>query len=140
MGLIVLACGCFDPLHPGHVAHLKAARALGASLTVALTGDEYVNKGVGRPLIPWEERAMVLRELRCVDRVVRNRDVDETISIIRPHIYVKGKEYDGKLPESEICNRLGVQVVYLETKPVYSSTRIINGDELRERTARSGGA
>src|SRR5690606_38542768 len=57
-GLKVVHChGCFDIVHPGHIRHLRQARALGDLLLVTITGDEEVRKGTGRPLIPEELRA-----------------------------------------------------------------------------------
>ena len=69
---LVLTNGCFDLLHPGHVALLEAARREGDLLLVALNSDASVRglKGEGRPLIPAEERAELLLALESVDRVV----------------------------------------------------------------------
>src|SRR2546427_12335110 len=69
---IVLASGCFDLLHVGHVRYLTAARRLGDVLFVGLNSDASVErlKGIGRPLMPAGERAEILAALRCVDHVV----------------------------------------------------------------------
>src|SRR5213593_2808064 len=69
---IVLANGCFDLLHVGHVRYLEAARRLGDVLFVGLNGDAAVArlKGRGRPLMPASERAEIVRALRAVDHVV----------------------------------------------------------------------
>ena len=138
MAVIVLADGCFDVLHPGHVAHLKAARALGDYLYVALTDDAHVGKGRGRPFLPWAEREAVLSQLRCVHSVIRVRNAEEALYRIVPDIYVKGVEYKGRLPEQELVERLGGRVVFLDTQPVYSSTKILTGEALRERIAALG--
>ena len=139
---IVLANGCFDLCHPGHVAHLKAARGLGDTLIVSLTADAAVGKGAGRPVIPWADRAAVLRELRCVDQIISVHSGIEAIRLVRPHIFVKGIEYAGQnIKEEATCKALGVEIVYLDTQPVYSSTRLLSGEELnaRIRTARASG-
>ena len=131
---LVLACGCFDVLHPGHIAHLCTARELGTHLWIALTVASAVNKGPGRPLFHWDERADALRALRCVNRVVENWNAAETIAWVQPDIYVKGIEYrDQDIPERAVCEELGIELVFLDTKPVYSSTRIMNGEMWRER-------
>ena len=136
---LVLCCGCFDVLHPGHIAHLKAARALGNRLHVALTVDSEINKGKGRPLFPWEERAEALRALRCVSAVSPNVSAVLSIMQVRPDIYVKGYEYrDRDIAEGAICAELGIQMVFLDTKPVYSSTRIMTGELWRERVEAAG--
>src|SRR5437764_111434 len=69
---LVLANGCFDLLHVGHVRYLEAARALGDVLFVGINGDAAVArlKGAGRPVMPARERAEVLAALRAVDHVV----------------------------------------------------------------------
>ena len=136
----VLALGCFDGLHIGHVAHLEAARALGDYLIVAVTEDAFVNKGFGRPVFQLEQRCRMLLALRCVDEVIAHRgDAIITIELVRPVIYVKGKEYQGCLPEQECIEQMGVQVVFLNTQPVYSSTQLLNGSHLdaRVRSART---
>ena len=69
---IVLTNGCFDLLHPGHLALLEAARAEGDALVVAINSDASVAglKGPSRPVTPELERAELLLALEAVDRVV----------------------------------------------------------------------
>lgn len=89
----VLANGVYDLLHFGHLEHLREARAMGDYLIVALTVDAFVNKGPGRPINHWPERAEMLRELRCVDEVITARSSCEAIRAVRPTIFVKGIDY-----------------------------------------------
>jgi len=123
---VVLATGCFDILHIGHVYYLQAARALGDRLIVGVTGDAYVNKGPHRPVFSEERRALMLRELRCVDEVRIYQELVPMFLIrsVRPQIYVKGQEYVGRLPEQALVESLGGRVVFTDT-PVYSSTKIL---------------
>ena len=133
----VLAIGCFDGLHPGHIAHLKAAANAGNWLTVALTVDEEVKKGPGRPCFTWNERALMLEELRCVDLVVPHfGNSERSLMDYKPEIYVKGVEYVGKLKEQEFAESMGIKVLFLDTYPVYSSSAMLKGDLLRDRIAR----
>src|SRR5437762_14112209 len=69
---VVLTNGCFDLLHPGHVALLEAERAQGDILIVAINSDRSVReiKGPARPVVPEDERAEALLALEAVDRVV----------------------------------------------------------------------
>ena len=69
---LVLAHGCYDLLHLGHIRHLQEARKLGDRLVVSVTSDAHVGKGLGRPHFKAEERAEALRALDCVDEVVIN--------------------------------------------------------------------
>ncbi len=129
----VLTNGCFDCLHAGHVAHLKAARALGDELIVSLTADESVRKGEGRPVFPWKERFNMLTELRCVDAVYLVHSAKQAIELIKPDIYVKGIEYELNLPERQLVEDLGGRVVFLDAKPRYSSTMILTGQLFNDR-------
>jgi rfaE bifunctional protein nucleotidyltransferase chain/domain len=94
---LVFTNGCFDLIHPGHVAYLTQARFLGDRLIVGLNTDESVRrlKGPDRPLIGQEGRAAVLGALRCVDAVVLfEEDTPRDLILrIRPHVLVKGGDY-----------------------------------------------
>jgi len=67
---VVLAHGCFDRLHPGHIKHLQEARKLGDRLGVSVTDDKFVRKGPGRPVFTTEQRVESLQALECVDEVI----------------------------------------------------------------------
>ena len=132
----VLALGCFDLLHPGHIEHLKAAKKLGTRLEVGVTVDRFVNKGPGRPLFTVEERIRALQQLRCVSHSFPSLSAVESIELVRPDIYVKGLEYeDQDIPELDVCRKLNVRVMFLDTTPVYSSTKIMTGEMLSARIA-----
>jgi rfaE bifunctional protein nucleotidyltransferase chain/domain len=112
---IVLANGCFDLLHVGHVRYLAAARALGDVLFVGINGDAAVArlKGPGRPLMPAAERIEVLSSLRAVDHVVvfDEDTADALIAAIRPHVHAKGTDYTPEtVPERETVRRHGGRV------------------------------
>ncbi len=95
---IVLTNGCFDLLHPGHLASLEAARRLGDCLVVALNSDQSVRalKGPGRPVIDEQGRAELLAGLACVDYVVLFDDtsVAPVVAEIRPDVLSKSAEYE----------------------------------------------
>lgn len=94
---VVLTNGCFDLLHPGHLALLEAARAQGDVLVVALNSDRSVLglKGPGRPVIPEQERAETLLALEAVDRVVLYDDPTpiQVIRALLPDVLVKGADW-----------------------------------------------
>ena len=94
----VFTNGVFDLLHRGHVTYLEQARALGASLTIAVNGDASVRrlgKGDDRPLNPLEDRMAVLAALGCVDLVIPFDDDTPRALIVAcmPEILVKGGDY-----------------------------------------------
>lgn len=112
---IVLANGCFDLLHVGHVRYLDAARRLGDVLFVGVNSDAAVArlKGPGRPLMPAAERVEVLSALRAVDHVVVFDDdtADALIAAIRPDVHAKGTDYTpDSVPERETVRAYGGRV------------------------------
>lgn len=123
--------GCFDLLHPGHVAYLEQARSLGEALIVGVNTDasaRRLDKGRGRPLTPESDRARVLAALACVDRVVLfDEDTPlELITLLKPDILVKGGDYQ----LSEIVGRAevearGGQVFTLPFVPGHSTTALL---------------
>jgi cytidyltransferase-like protein len=78
MSKVVLVTGGFDPLHSGHIAYFKAAKELGDHLVVGLNSDEWLTRKKGRPFMPFEERAAIIKELACVDEVIGFNDNDGT--------------------------------------------------------------
>lgn len=124
---IVLANGCFDLLHVGHVRYLTAARRLGDVLFVGLNSDASVAKlkGAGRPLMPADERAEILAALRCVDHVVVFDDetADGLVRRLRPHVHAKGTDYtESTVPERDTVRAAGGTVA-IAGDPKHHSTR-----------------
>jgi cytidyltransferase-like protein len=73
---VVLVTGGFDPLHSGHIAYFKAAKALGNYLVVGVNSDAWLTRKKGRPFMPWHERAAIIAELGVVDEVIDFNDDD----------------------------------------------------------------
>src|SRR5580765_267734 len=100
----VLANGCFDLIHVGHVRYLSAARGLGDALVVGLNSDASVRrlKGPGRPVMVAEERAEIIGALASVDLVVvfDEDSADALISRLKPDVHAKGTDYtEESVPE-----------------------------------------
>lgn len=128
---IVLANGCFDLLHVGHVRYLQAAKKLGGRLIVAVNSDESVRslKGPNRPLIPAEERAEILAALADVDAVVifPEKDVRALIHEIHPDVQAKGTDYTAdSVPERDVVMQYGGRVEIVGDPKDHSATEIIN--------------
>ena len=131
---IFLCHGCFDLLHIGHLEHLIQVRKLADQqhgiVCVSITGDEFVAKGPGRPLMPEQERAAILWALKCVDRVVicPFHTAVNTINAIKPRYYCKGPDYCGKestdpnlAVEIRAVRAIGGDILYT-TSPIHHST------------------
>ncbi len=132
---VVLAHGCFDLLHLGHIRHLQEAKSMGDRLVVSVTEDAHVSKGLGRPHFTAEQRAEALRGLGCVDQVVISRaaDAGEVIARIRPDIYVKGIDYQGDAGEGLAREKSAVAAVggriEFTSSEKFSSSRLINSEK-----------
>jgi D-glycero-beta-D-manno-heptose 1-phosphate adenylyltransferase len=139
---VVLANGCFDLLHVGHVRYLAAARALGDMLIVGLNSDAAVRrlKGPGRPLVPVSERAEMLAALVPVDHVVVFDDdtADRLVALLRPAVHAKGTDYTREsVPEAASVRAAGGEVA-IAGDPKSHSSRDLIGEVLR-RFGRSDG-
>jgi rfaE bifunctional protein nucleotidyltransferase chain/domain len=128
---IVLANGCFDFVHVGHIRYLAGAKALGDCLIVAVNADGQVRrlKGESRPLMPERERAEIVSALKFVDYVTifAEPTVEELIRAIRPDFHAKGTDYTTEtVPEREIVREYGGQVAIVGDPKHHSSTELIN--------------
>jgi D-glycero-beta-D-manno-heptose 1-phosphate adenylyltransferase len=138
---IVLANGCFDLLHVGHVRYLQAARSLGDVLLVALNSDASVRrlKGPGRPLMPAAERAELVGALNGVDAVVIFDDdrADALIARVRPDVHAKGTDYtEQSVPEGDSVRAAGGRVAIAGDPKSHATADLIR--TILERFAGSG--
>lgn len=135
---VVLANGCFDVLHVGHVRYLEDARSRGDVLVVALNTDESVRalKGPARPTIPLGERAELVAALRCVDfvTVFPERDLEATLRALRPAVHAKGTDYTAaNVPEAALDRELGIEIAICGDAKSRSSSALIarlGGDQV----------
>jgi rfaE bifunctional protein nucleotidyltransferase chain/domain len=129
---VVLANGCFDLLHVGHVRYLQAARALGDALVVGINSDASVArlKGAGRPVMAAGERAEILAALAAVDLVVlfEEDSADALIARVRPDVHAKGTDYtEDTVPEREAVRAAGGRVA-IAGDPKSHATRDLIAD------------
>lgn len=132
---VVLCHGTFDLMHAGHIRHLQSARQNGDVLFVTITADSYVNKGPDRPVFPQQLRAETLAALACVDHVAINHAPTSVnvISLVRPHFYAKGQEYQNAaddvtgniVHEKGAVEAYGGKIVFTDDI-TFSSTSLLN--------------
>lgn len=127
---IILANGCFDLFHVGHIRYLQGAKELGGFLVVGINSDRQVRglKGSGRPFMPENERAEMLSHLRSVDvvTVFDEPTVEQLILAIRPDFHAKGTDYTADtVPEREIIKSVGGKVAIVGDPKDHSSSEMI---------------
>jgi len=127
---VILANGCFDLFHVGHVRYLTGAKALGGFLIVGINSDRQVRhlKGQGRPFMPEAERAEIVAAFRAVDAVTVFDDptVEELIKTIRPDFHAKGTDYTtDTVPERDMVLAYGGTVAIVGDPKDHSSTDLI---------------
>lgn len=120
--------GTFDMFHYGHLRILQRSRALCDRLVVGVASDEFnMRKDKHRiPLIPWEQRAAIVAELKCVDEVFKEECEEKKLDYIREHkadIFIMGGDYTGKF--DWIGKELGIEIVYLPRTPNVSTTGLL---------------
>ncbi len=127
---IVLANGCFDVLHVGHVRYLAGARELGDILVVGINSDEQVviQKGAGRPVLPARERAEIVAALESVTYVTifDEPTVEQLLLTLKPDVHAKGTDYTTEsVPERDVVRSYGGQVAIVGDPKDHSTTEII---------------
>jgi phosphoheptose isomerase len=127
---VVMTNGCFDILHPGHIAYLEQARALGDRLLVAVNDDDSVRrlKGEGRPVNPLAHRLHMLAALGCVDWVVPFAEdtPERLICALLPDVLVKGGDYrPEEIAGGDCVRRAGGEVRVLGFVDGHSTTTLI---------------
>jgi D-beta-D-heptose 7-phosphate kinase/D-beta-D-heptose 1-phosphate adenosyltransferase len=137
-GVVAFTNGVFDLLHVGHVRYLRAARAVGDVLVVAVNSDRSARlvKGPGRPVTPQAERVEVLRALDCVDAVVvfDEETPHAIVARLQPDVLVKGADWGpDAIVGRDIVEARGGRVVRVPLVPGSSTT-----DILRAAAARGG--
>ncbi len=127
---IVLANGCFDVLHAGHVRYLEAAKQIGDLLVVGVNSDAQVGalKGEGRPLLPESERAEIVASLAAVDLVTvfDEPTVEGLLLAIKPDVHAKGTDYtEETVPERDVVRSFGGRVAIVGDPKDHSTSEMI---------------
>jgi rfaE bifunctional protein nucleotidyltransferase chain/domain len=133
---IVLANGCFDLIHAGHIRYLKESKKEGDILVVALNSDSSVRKlkGKGRPILEEQERAEIIASFYFVDYVTffTEDKVDRVLFTLKPHVHAKGSDYSiDTVPERETVKKYGGEIA-ITGGPKIKSTSVV----LKEIAAR----
>lgn len=127
---VVLANGCFDILHAGHVRYLAGAKAMGDLLVVGVNSDQRVRalKGPGRPIMPAAERAEIVAALEPVDLVTifDEPTVEALLLVLKPDVHAKGTDYtEETVPEREVVRSYGGRVAIVGDPKDHSTSEMI---------------
>lgn len=128
---IVLANGCFDVLHVGHVRYLAGASELGDLLIVGINSDQQVaaQKGPGRPVLPADERAEIVSALGSVSYVTifDEPTVEQLLLALKPDVHAKGTDYTtDTVPERDVVRSYGGHVAIVGDPKDHSTSEIIS--------------
>jgi rfaE bifunctional protein kinase chain/domain/rfaE bifunctional protein nucleotidyltransferase chain/domain len=134
---VVLCHGNFDVVHPGHIRHLLYGKSKGDLLVVSITADKFIKKGIYRPFVPEDLRALNLAAFQMVDYVVidNNEKPLKNLNLLKPDFFAKGFEYKSSgLPkatkeEAKIVESYGGEMIFTPGDIVYSSTALLNLSE-----------
>lgn len=127
---VVLANGCFDVLHVGHVRYLAGARELGDVLVVGVNSDAHVArlKGSGRPIMPAIERAELVDALDSVTYVTvfDEPTVEELLLALKPDVHAKGTDYTvDSVPERDVVRSYGGRVAIVGDPKDHSTSAVL---------------
>ncbi len=129
LGRIVCTSGGYDPIHPGHTFYIVDSKKYGDTLAVIVNGDNFLTQKHGRPFMNLMTRCQIISCIRNVDYVIPfeiegDQTVCEVLRRIRPHVFTKGgdRESYASIPEWEICQELGIEIVILEKHKTSSSS------------------
>jgi cytidyltransferase-like protein len=131
---VIMCHGVFDVVHPGHIRHLLYAKSKADLLIASITADHHITKGVHRPHVPQDLRAVNLAAFEVVDYVVidKNPTPLENIRLIEPDYFAKGFEYTATgMPaktaeEAEVVGAYGGEIIFTPGDVVYSSSNLID--------------
>ena len=134
--IIVATSGYFDTLHVGHLECLELARKLGDKLIVRVNSDLQAKLKKGKSFMSEKDRVRIISALKCVDEVLLSIDKDttqcETLKYLRPNIFAKGGDrMIGEIPESKICNDLGIEIIDGLGKKIRSSSGLTGIKEIK---------
>jgi cytidyltransferase-like protein len=137
-GKVAMVDGAFDPLHRGHIEYFRAAAATcDVPLLCNIASDRYVATK-HPPLLAEGDRASIVDAIRYITYTHVNQfDTETILRELQPRYYVKGRDWDGRLPPEQlrICAEHGIRIVYLDTV-LDSSSRILNQYALQSQNGR----
>lgn len=135
-GTIACVSGYFDPIHIGHIEYFKLSKKVADKLMVIVNNDEQAILKKGKAFMPADERIRIIQELKCVDFVVKSVDLDRTVcqtlasASPRPTFFCNGGDQNNNsIPESAVCEELGIVLLDGFGEKIQSSSWLIKGNK-----------
>ena len=127
---MVLANGCFDLIHVGHIRYLKESKKKGDILVVALNSNSSVRKlkGKGRPILLEDQRAEIISSFTFVDYITffKETKVDRVLMTLKPHVHAKGSDYSVEtVPERDTVKEYGGEIAITGGPKIKSTSEVI---------------
>lgn len=138
--VLVITSGGFDPLHDGHVEYLKLAKSLFNNVfhICIINNDRFLLRKKGHKVLSQEQRAKIIKELKCIDDVYYSSDDDNTVCVSIIKIFEKyhndynkvvfakgGDRNKNEIPEANICKKLGIEIIDGLGNKIESSSNMI---------------
>ena len=135
---VIIVSGYFNPLHKGHIEYFKLAKKNGDKLFVIVNNDHQRDLKGSKEFMREDERLLIINELKIVDNVILSIDNDKTVRRTLNFIYKEfslkydlifangGDQKNDMIPESNICNELGIKLIDGLGKKIQSSSWLIN--------------
>lgn len=127
---VVLANGCFDLIHVGHIRYLKESKKKGDILVLALNSDSSIRKlkGKGRPILNQKERAVIASSFYFIDYITffDEPNVEKVLLALKPEIHAKGSDYtEETVPEKETVKGYGGTIAITGGPKIKSTSQLI---------------
>ena len=126
----------FDPIHIGHIDYFKQSKKIGDKLIVIVNNDEQAILKKGKPFMKCDERISIIKELSCVDIVVKSIDKDrtvcETLRTMEPkptYFCNGGDQNNNTIPETQVCNERNIELRDGFGEKIQSSSWLIKGSK-----------
>ena len=138
MEKIVCVSGYFDPIHIDHLEYFKKSKLIGDELMVIVNNDEQAKLKKEKPFMPVNERIEIIKELKCVDYVVKSIDKDRTVCKTletlnpKPTYFCNGGDQNNNtIPETEICIKRGIELRDGFGDKIQSSSWLIKNSKIK---------
>tara|TARA_Y100000768_G_scaffold30484_1_gene20161 strand:+ start:611 stop:1039 length:429 start_codon:yes stop_codon:yes gene_type:complete len=137
----IIVSGYFNPIHKGHIEYFKLAKEKADKLIVIVNNDLQRKLKNSKEFMNEDERMLIVKELKLVDKVFLSLDTDRSVSKTLETIHDKlskkfylsfangGDQNNNSIPESDVCNKLGIKLIDQLGNKIQSSSWLLNKNQ-----------